>query len=57
MITDNLNPDQRIRLESIAQANLTLGAMAGRTPSPEAVLTAAARYETFIRSGTAPAAR
>ncbi len=54
MTEDKLDPDQRIRLEALAQANATHGApMTPRAINPEQVLTTAARYERFIRGDRA----
>lgn len=56
MIEDKLLPYQRMRLEALAQANLTHAAMSQRLRSeafdPSAVLATAERYRKFIVSGT-----
>lgn len=50
MIEDKLTAEQRIRLECIAQANLALGATAGRQGiTPERVVDVATRFEEFIK--------
>lgn len=51
MIEDKLSGGERLRLECLAQAHLTLGAAAGRVASSEKVLEIAERYERFIRGG------
>lgn len=48
---DKLDQGQRIRLEALAQANLTLGAPM-RNNTPERVLDVAARYDAWIVEGT-----
>lgn len=51
MIEDKLTHDERLRLECIAQANLSKGMGDG---NPLSILKAAALYEEFIRDGAKP---
>lgn len=51
MIEDKLPVEQRLRLECIAQANLTHGAGLGRPVNVNDVLDAASGYESWIRDG------
>lgn len=53
MLEDKLDQDMRVRLESIAQANQTLGAPM-RATSVERVLDVADRYAVFILTGELP---
>lgn len=46
MIEDKLTHDERVRLESVAQANL---ATQGRYPNGETLLDLAGRIERFVR--------
>ena len=54
-VEDKLDPEQRIRLESLAQAVLSLGAHTGRSVGDDAILNRAAKFERFIRQGHSPA--
>ncbi len=47
MIEDKLDKDQRIRLEALAQANVS--AATGKTA--EAVIYVAKRFEAYVRNG------
>lgn len=54
-LADKLTHDERVRLESLAQANATLASSAGRLPPVpagktigDAVLIEAAKYERFL---------
>jgi len=51
MIEDKLNHDERLRLECVAQANVTVASHMGPRSSPasETVLDVARRYENFVR--------
>lgn len=49
MTEDKLSHDERVRLECLAQAHLTLGAPAGRVATADKVVEVATRYERFLR--------
>jgi hypothetical protein len=53
VIHDQLTPGQRIRLESVAQANARLGPMLGRDPQQALhdLLTVSVLIESYIRDG------
>jgi hypothetical protein len=60
MIEDQLSHDERVRLECLAQANMTLQGLGGRSSLPppgatigDAVLLEAAKYEAFVTGSIA----
>lgn len=51
MEEDKLTHDERLRLECLAQANVTLGATVGKSPHFANVTDYAKAYETYIKEG------
>lgn len=56
MTEDKLTPEQRLRLEALAQAIVSMGAAAGRPVATADVTARATAFEGFIR-GNAEQAR
>jgi hypothetical protein len=54
MQEDKLHAAERIRLEALAQAVASSGAMAGRVQTASDILKRAAAYENYIITGKLP---
>lgn len=53
MMEDKLTHDERLRLECVAQAVVSLGAPAGRSVGDDAIVRRAAQIEAYVREGKA----